>query len=643
MKTLRQLYTYLITLISLEVVVWGMIRLARTFTNPALGLDAGPLAGALALILVGLPIFLLHWWMAQRRAAQEEEERFSLIRALFLYGAFLGTLVPIIQNALGFINHLLLTAFNQPPYRAIFGGEKIWSDNLIAIFMNLLVGAYIFFNLRKDWHASPPNNHLSIIRRLARYLLLVYGLGMLAGGIHEIIRYLFSFATTVGDTPQSWLANGLALLVIGIPLWIVVWRIIQRSLQHLPERIALIRQITLFLLSLFSLVGILFPLGMILNTLLGAVLGDFKTFATLLADIGDPLAVALPLAGVWFYYSGNLRGTFAAEEALKRGRLFRKLYFYISSALGLIATFIGLQMLFAFLIDLLVESGAMWEEYLRDRLTSSIASLAVGVPAWLLAWRNMVADAAQEGEAGDRARRSLVRKTYLYLALFVGVIGAMLSAGYVSFLLFKALLGEADPDLLEQVLKMLSSLILCGGLLLAYHLYLLRGDNKQAQRFLAELHAQFPVLVLTTEDGEFAPRVAAAFQREMPTLPLVLHAIESGVPDETLSQARAVILPGRIAAEPAEAIRVWLKNFSGARLAIPTQAEGWRWIFGSGRSLPMLINRTVKVVREMAEGDEISTPGGRTPFQNVLYVFGVLFGVQVLFGLLMFIISLAMR
>ncbi len=643
MKTIRRLYTYLITLISLEVVIWGMIRLARTFTNPSVGLDASSLAGALALLLVGLPIFLLHWWMAQRQAAEGEEERFSLIRALFLYGAFLGTLVPVIQNALVLINRLLLSAFHQPPYRAIFGGEQIWSDNLIAIFMNALIGAYILYNLRKDWDTPPPNANLANIRRLARYFLVVYGLGMLVGGVHEVIRYLFSFAKTiVGGTPPSWLANGLALLVIGIPLWYVIWRIVQRSLQHLPERTSLTRQIILFLLCLFSAVGILVPLGMIVDVLLGAALGDFQTLGTLLADIGDPLAVGLPLLGVWFYYRGGLHQTFGADELPKRGALFRKLYYYILAAMGLIATFLGLQMLFAFLIDLLMESVSQWDVYLRERLTASLSSLAVGLPIWLLSWRKMAADAAQEGEAGDRARGSLVRKTYLYLALFVGVIGAMVTAGYVSFLLFKALLGDAEPNLLDEVLTALSSLILFGGLLLGYHLSLLRSDNKRAQQSLSDLHAQFPVLVLTAEEGAFAPQVAAAFQREMPTLPLAVHAIEAGVPDETMSQARAVILPGSIAAEPTEAIRVWLKNFSGLRLAIPTEAASWHWVFGSGYPTSDLVKRTLKIVRELAEGDEISSRGGRSPFQNVLYVFGVLFGIQILFVIVMSLISLAM-
>jgi len=643
MKTIRRLYIYLITLISLEVVTWGMIRLARTFTNPAIGRDAGSLAGALALILVGLPIFMLHWWMAQRQASAEEEERFCLIRALFFYGAFLGALIPVTQNILVLINRLFLSVFQQPSYLGIFGGRQIWSDNLIAIFMNILIGAYIFYTLRKDWDAEPPNSHLVNIRRLSRYLLLVYSLGLVVGGVSQVIRFLFKIVTIIGKLPQDWLANGLSLLVVGVPFWLVIQRIIQRSLQYRTERTALLRQIILILLGLLSAVGILFPLGLVVNTILWFVFGESMTMGVFLADIAEPLAIALPLGGVWFYYSRSLRRTFDSEEYPQRGELFRKLYYYILAALGLIATFVGLQKLFAFLIDLTMRTTALWGNLLRERLTASLASLMVGIPLWILTWRLMVTDAAQEGEAGDRSRRSLVRKTYLYLALFVGVIGAMVSAGYVIFLLFKALFGQAEPDLLAEVLTPLSSLILFGSLLLGYHLSLLRSDNKRAQRFLEGIHAQFPVLVLTTKDGKFAPQVAVAFQREMPSLPIAIHSIEIGVPNENLSQAQAVILPGNIAAEPPEAIRVWLKNFSGPRLVVPAEAENWHWVFGSGRPSSMLVNRLLKIIREMAEGDEISLPRERSPFQNVLSVFGVLFGIQLLFGLVVFIINLTMN
>ena len=66
MKTIRRLYFYLVTLVSLEVVAWALISLARSMINGTL---SDILAGGLAFILVGLPVFLFHWRAVQRDAA----------------------------------------------------------------------------------------------------------------------------------------------------------------------------------------------------------------------------------------------------------------------------------------------------------------------------------------------------------------------------------------------------------------------------------------------------------------------------------------------------------------------------------------------------------------------------------------------
>ncbi|NOQ40817.1 MAG: hypothetical protein GQ562_10935, partial [Anaerolineales bacterium] len=68
MKTIRRLYIYLVTLISLEVVVWALITLSRSIFEEGFTHAADSLAGGLAFILVGLPVFFFHWWMAQRDA-----------------------------------------------------------------------------------------------------------------------------------------------------------------------------------------------------------------------------------------------------------------------------------------------------------------------------------------------------------------------------------------------------------------------------------------------------------------------------------------------------------------------------------------------------------------------------------------------
>src|SRR5512140_1238504 len=100
MKTVRRLYFYAIAFISIEVVLWGLINLVRSIVDETVGGQAEALARALALVLVGMPIFLFHWLWAQRLAGRDPDERSAGLRAVFLYGILIATLIPVIQNVL---------------------------------------------------------------------------------------------------------------------------------------------------------------------------------------------------------------------------------------------------------------------------------------------------------------------------------------------------------------------------------------------------------------------------------------------------------------------------------------------------------------------------------------------------------------
>src|SRR5512142_695624 len=98
MKTVRRLYFYAVAFISIEVVLWGLISLLRSIVDETIGGQADVLARALALVLVGMPIFLFHWLWAQRNAARDAEEQTAGVRALFFYAALISTLIPLVQN-----------------------------------------------------------------------------------------------------------------------------------------------------------------------------------------------------------------------------------------------------------------------------------------------------------------------------------------------------------------------------------------------------------------------------------------------------------------------------------------------------------------------------------------------------------------
>ncbi|MBE0684393.1 MAG: hypothetical protein IH585_00170, partial [Anaerolineaceae bacterium] len=86
MKTIRRFYFYLLSMISMQVVIWAVVNLLRTiFENEVVASAVDWLAGGIAFVAVGVPIFLLHWSTVQRDAQRDEEEASSRIRALYLY------------------------------------------------------------------------------------------------------------------------------------------------------------------------------------------------------------------------------------------------------------------------------------------------------------------------------------------------------------------------------------------------------------------------------------------------------------------------------------------------------------------------------------------------------------------------------
>jgi hypothetical protein len=194
--------------------------------------------------------------------------------------------------------------------------------------------------------------------------------------------------------------------------------------------------------------------------------------------------------------------------------------------------------------------------------------------------------------------------------------------------------------LLSESLQMLKVLVLFA-LLLAYHGQVLRQDRRLSVRSLARRHAQFPVLVLAPEEGDFAAQVVAALEREAKAMPVAVHTYTLGAPDESLSAARAVILPAELAARPSEALRLWLQGYDGTRLVVPTPAPGWHWVFGSARPLPSLAKQTARMVRHLAEGDPLTAPRETTAWTVVLYILGGIFGLIVLLNLIRLVLSFA--
>ena len=637
MRTIRRLYFYLVALISLELVLWGLIGLARSILASLDIFQAGAaqLAQALALVLVGLPVFLFHWLMAERFTRQDMEERSSNLRAAFLYGVLLGSLIPVVQNIIALVNRPLLIGLNLSNRRAFVGSSQVRTDNVIAILMNLLVAAYFLHILRRDWRVVQPTGNFVLVRRLYRWVWMLYGLGLAITGVDLVLRFLLSFGyTSLGlGTQRYLLVNGLVLTLVGTPLWVHSWSVLQKSFSEGAERQSLLRLGMLYLLSLASAIVTLASGGFIMDDLLRLVFGLHASLPAFVQSVSDPLAVGVSFLGIWLYYGRCLDRLMAEVSDTPRRTGMRRLYFYILSALGLTVAFLGLAKLVSFIINTLFQSG-LGEAHLQGMLSAALALLFVGIPLWLIAWRPMQEESFEVGDAGDHARRSITRKIYLYLALFAGVIGGMITAVMIFNDLLRSLFGAATAGFAD-ILNLLGLLVLFIGLGL-YHGLLMRRDGKLAALALGEKHAAFPVWIFDPGDG-FGSALQAAVLKAAPHLPVTLLAPDKSLPQSELP--KAILLPSDLALDPPASLRKWLDKFTGARLVVPRPVGRWTLIDGPDR-LPL--NQAAQALRQLAEGQEIRS-GGTPAWLIVVYVVASLIALPFIASLVINLVSNTMR
>ncbi len=652
MRTIRRLYFYAVALISLEVVVWGLIGLLRSIFSSRLVNTADVLAQALALVLVGVPIFLFHWLWTQRAAAKDEEERSASLRAIFFYAVLIGTLVPVVQNLLAFVNRIALGISDIPASRALVGGFQTWQDNLIAIFINGIVGLYFYSILRAEWKSMPEVENFADVRRLYRYLWLLYGLLMVVYGAQQILRYIFYIPVPtylLGEVGREMFVNGLSLLLVGTPLWVYTWRLCQEALsvsspKGAPaERDSNLRLGVFYLLSLGGVITVLSAGGTLLDVVLRWALGEAMSGYEFIQQIGGPVSLGVPLVMVWAYYGGWLRHQIQLEEDGIRRAGKKRLYYYILSALGLGAAFIGAALVFSFVIDLLT-SNAFWGDSLRSRLAAAISTLVVGLPLWLLTWRPMQAEALAEGDPstgsgqgmGEHARRSTIRRAYLYLALFAGVIGGMVSAVALVYQLVNALLsGDPPADFLPSLLNA-AQLLALFGVLLVYHLNSMQRDSAQTDQSLEERQRDFLVLLIDPGNEAFVKTLKAAMAKHAPDVPLVVKPVFESADTE---EARAAILPASLALDPPETLRTWLQGFSGQKIVVgdtaPEEGAASGWVLTA-----LTPEQAARSARQAAEGEEIRLARPSAAWNTVQTIAVVIVGVQILFFLLAIGISL---
>ncbi|MDD5288153.1 MAG: DUF5671 domain-containing protein [Dehalococcoidales bacterium] len=297
----------------------------------------------------------------------------------------------------------------------------------ILIIIIVIVGIILATRSKKTFHSGSGTEGMSITRRVWLYLITLISLGIFAVGAGQLLTLLFdviikgSYLTQVGETSfnQQQLSLGLAMLVIGGPLWFFFWRAVQRRVRGNQGEIgSTIRKLFLnFILVETAIMGIT-AAGVFLTWLMAGVP---------LAQFSSGSLATMIMAGIVWYY--HWRVSEREGHPSQVAKTLRRWYVYILSGFGLVWLTVGLVRLVDVAVAQLpvwgstLVSGQFWDNGAQE----SIAWILLGSVTWYFHWFRMA--------RGDFD--STLRQVYFYLlAISGGAIAALVAATMILFKFF---------------------------------------------------------------------------------------------------------------------------------------------------------------------------------------------------------------
>ncbi len=617
MSNVRRAYIYLACIASLEAAAWAVISLLRNLLAPGKYTALEDTALQIAIIAVGLPVFLVHWLWAQRLARRDPEERGAILRRLYLYGAMATFLGPLLTSAFDLLDGLLRLAFGLRPesYRTLgLSQATLIVHHLVAMAVMGLLWAYQWRVAAADAGEIPEEGRAATVRRLYVYGFSAAGLAMTALSLVYLSRWLmFQLGSEPVISRQATLIREVGRLAVGLPLWVIFWRWAQRlfAAPDEEERASVLRKLYLYLAVFLSVLATVTTLTVVLADGLGRVLRVAGSGSGG-GDIREALSILLGAGLVWAYHAYVLRRdaalagepTTPAEGA--RGPAaaawVRQLYHYLVAAIGLGALLGGLAGGLTLLVRTL--AGVSVVRGVPEEAAWFIALIIAGLPVWILPWRTLQLAATAPGPTGDLESRSLVRKIYLYFYLFLATMTVLGSGVYVVFRLVGLALGAGKPgNLLADVGQALAYSVLAVGIWL-YHGSSLRADGRRTKGLQAERLSSLRVALLETGDESLGRALLDKLRRELPGLNVqTLDASAADAPTD-LAQASLIVGPWSVALTGDELARA-IAASPAPKVILLTQREGWHWAGAGKVKTQTSLRQAVRAIKQVAADAEI--------------------------------------
>ncbi len=470
----RRLYLYIVGAASLGMLVVGLANLGATTLDLLLRPGAiastyrDAYAGYGAVTLVGLPVWAIHWGIAQRLAGRHPDERASAIRRLYLYLAMGALLVTAAFFARGFLGDMI----------GALGGQSLDGAALLrSAWISVLFLAFWLYHFRiaaADRAAVGETGASASLRRWYAYGLLLFGLAFLLIGARNLLQEIWVLLVQPGQTVAlgGSLASALATMLTGLVVFSFHMRWTSRGSIAADDRRSTLRAVAGFLALAVSVGLTLVGASQLLYYVLARALGvqhPGGVSTGLLVALAGP-AATLPVFGLtWIWQRRQLAEDAGQAEAARQAGV-RQLYTHLVAFFSVAAMAIGAAGLLWTLSDqvlnlLLGRPAPEW----RDHASLFITLALVGTPMWLTHWR----------AAPDPAERfTLSRRLYLYGALLGSVLAILVSAATLVYRLLGVLLATTGADSGAAVVDIgrAASVVIVASALGLYHWRIVRAD-----------------------------------------------------------------------------------------------------------------------------------------------------------------------
>lgn len=635
MTGIRRWYIYLVSLISLQALTWAIISLLQNLLIygrlDGAAFETDSLSWQIAIIIVTLPVFLVHWLWAQRLADKESGEQNSWVRGLYLYGVIISFLIPILVNSyelLQLLFQLLLKEELRTGYLRLTPGNTVLNHLLPIIVLAVLW----FYHYRLAGTDTQSASSLKTARRWYVFGFSAAGLTMTAVGTMTLLRWvLLQMGDDAAIVNSFWrLSSELARLSIGIPLWLLFWHQAQQRFAQSDEGEAhsTLRKFYLYVIIFVTVL-----------TAVGSATGIFAGILRKLlglpsqGDIRDPIVIIIVMATLWFYHARILQQDIQASQEQPKQAAIRRLYWYLIAAIGLAAFLVGL----GGDISVLIRSfSTAFITELREQLAWFTAALVAGLPVWLWPWRQAQAAATEPDEAGSNEREAIVRKIYLYFYIFVATMTVLASAVYLVYSLVSLILGaNSSLNLGAELAQAIAYAIIAVAVWL-YHGATLRSDTRLED--VPVLPESLRVAVVDGPDGRLGQPLLTALQQALPFATIQAVGFPGEIaneqaPEAILAEAELIISPWPMGQDE-DLFATAVSHSPARKLLIPLRQEGWEWVGVEPQNLDDIISETVEASRQIAVGGSVTKSRPRS-IGTVLSIIGGVVGLFIIISILL--------